>query len=204
MKETALRYAARTGGAYAPPAALLELARPLRPREACPTLFRYPGPLGLREALLGARFRPAPPSARWVWLASSPGLTGSAARRFGLVAFLEPLRLDPCATPEKGLYRGVNRAVPPESVVWAPPSVLRLHLPWDRIRTADDARGRIGPAYDAERRRVAEALAAYVEELSALERAGVPAPRAPWHDVDAAERRRLLARCGIAPLWTRR
>ena len=204
MKETVQGFGKRTGQAYGPPAGLLRLARPLGPREACPTLFRYPGPLGLRDLLSGGGFRPAPPPARWVWLAATPGLVGrSGARRFGLVAFLEPLRLAPCATRRKGLYLGVNRSPrEPEGLVWVPPSALRRRLPWDRIRTADETRKRIGPVYDEERLRVIDALAAYVEELSALDRAGAPAPAGAWLDVSPAERRRLLSDFGIAPRWS--
>lgn len=205
MKETVAAFTRRTGRAYDPPAALRALARALGPREACPTLFRYPGPEGLRDALLGSLRRLAPPGRDWVWLASAVvGVYPRAVKLFGTVAVLEPLRLSPCLD-RRGVYLGANREIPePEALVWTPPSAVGAAIAWDRIRAASDARRRFGPRYDEERAAVSDRLSAYLEELSELHRAGASGPQVPWWRVSARERRSLLERYSVRPRWTLR
>ncbi|HSB60746.1 MAG TPA: hypothetical protein VLI67_03435 [Vicinamibacteria bacterium] len=204
MKETVAAFRRRTGLAYAPPASLRVRGRPLGPREACPTLFRYPGPEGLQAFLGGLPGPLAPPGLDWVWLGAGP-LVGQArrGRLFGTVAVLEPLRLSPCRTGRSQVWVGWNRpAGEPGSLAWVPPSAAGSPLAWDRIRDADDLRRRLGPRYEEERERVAELLGAYLEELRALRQAGAPGPTRPWCGVSAARRRTLLERYGVRARWT--
>ena len=204
VRESVAAFEKRTGLVYAPPALLRSRARPLRGRESCPTLFRYPGPDGLLALLRGGLRRLAPPGTDWLWLAGTP--TGTQARSvglFGAVAVLEPLRLSPCVARERGAFLGANRQVSAhEGLVWVPPSRVRARLPWDRIRTPDEAIRRFGPGYGEERAAVAERLAAYLEELSALRRAGAPDPPRPWCAVSPRQRRALLERHGVPATWT--
>lgn len=204
MKESVAVFERRTGVTYSPPALLRSLGRPLRPRESCPTLFRYPGPEGVQALLRGGLRRLAPPGTDWVWLSRSPtGAQAHAVGLFGAVAVLEPLRLSPCVASERGAYLGANRELSDhESLVWVPPSRARARLPWDRIRTPDEAVRRLGPGYDAEKAAVGERLAAYLEELSALRRAGAPDPSRPWCAVGSRRRRALLDRYGVRATWT--
>jgi len=205
VKETPARFEKRTGSRYAPPAWLRAEARPLGPREACPTLFRYPGPEGLHALLSGGLARLAPGAADAVWLAAVPGHERMRpARLFGAAALLEPLRLAPCATRRRGVYLGVNRslrrAVP---IAWVPPSAIRSRIPWDRIRRVEEAERRYGRGYPDERARALEALGAYLEEIDALERFGaLPSDRA-WLAVGRRERLARLADAGLTPRWTR-
>ena len=206
MKESVAAFERRTGLRYAPAPDLRTLARPLSPCTACPTLFRYPGPEGQRDHLRGSLRRLAPAAREGVWLTSDPrGGAGqpSAVRLFGIVALLEPLRLSPCAGPERGTYLGANlplRGLP--GVVWVPPSLVGARVPWDRLRSEDQLRRHAGPLWDDEKGRVLEALSRYLEELQALRRAGAPGTERPWCATPARARRALLERYGVRPAWT--
>ena len=204
MKESPAAFERRTGVGYQPPAWLAARGRPLGPRESCPTLFRYPGPEGLRGALGGALRRLAPPGVEAVWLSADlGGERGRAVRMFGTLAILQPLRLQPCATRRRGAYLGVNGDVDDAlHAVWVPPSAVKERIAWDRLRTSEDALRRLGRSWQEERERVADRIAAYLEELSELERAGAPRPERPWLSVPLRERRALLARHAVAPRWT--
>ena len=206
MKETVAGFERRTGLRYAPAETLRELAQPLSPREACPTLFRYPGPEGLRDFLSGTLRRLAPQGRPGVWLSSDPrGRPGQprAVRHFGTLAVLEPLRLSPCAAPQKGTYLAANPPVRGlEGLVWVPPSLVAARLPWDRLRTAEDVRRHAGSRQDVERSRVLERLKLYLEELAELRRAGAPGPEKPWCGLPKSARRGLLERYGVTPSWT--
>lgn len=206
MKETVAAFEKRTGLSYAPAEALRALGRPLGPREACPTLFRYPGPEGVRELLHGSLRRLAPAGRSGVWLSREPGGPGPpprAVRQFGTVAVLEPLRLSPCAVQEKGMYLGANAPLHDlPGLVWAPPSLAAASVPWDRLRVPEELMRRIGAAYEKERARVLERLNRYLEELAELRRAGAPSPERPWCALPASARRTLLDRYGVSPSWT--
>ncbi len=205
MKESLAHFQKRTGQLYAPPAALAGVARPLGPREVCPTLFRYPGPEGLATLLQGQTGRLAPPG-RWTWLASRADATRPAAtRQFGSLAVLEPLRLQPCEVPGRpGEYWATNPDLREgEAVVWVPPSRVAAPIGWDRVGSAELAVRRLGAAYLDERPGVVDALGAYLEELSCVDAAGLR-PAGAWHDVPAADRLRLLAECGATSRWTPR
>lgn len=212
MRETPAAFARRTGTRYAPPPTLLSAlppgGRPLRPREACPTLFRYPGPRGLAGLLDGRRGRLAPPEAPGTWLSVRPGAAGRGPELFGAVALLEPLRLHPCLAPDAAggpdAYLGLNAALGEgEGAVWVPPSAFGRRVAWDRLLTADEVRRRLGRDLAKERGAVRDALGAYLEEMDQLSRAGLPPLPKAWHDVGRARRRSLLASCGAVGRWTR-
>jgi hypothetical protein len=198
----------RTGLRYAPPAWLLTLGDALTPSESCPTLFRFPGPEGL-QAYFQDRLRLlSPPGRRHLWLTSRP--TGAYPRPvdlFGTLAVLQPLRLSPCRshcfTHTRDNWVALDRAVDPDQVAWIPPSRARAPLALDRVRTRAEAVRRLGAGYRDERSRVDDRLAAYLEELQELRRAGAPGPKRHWCAVPAADRRALLARYGVKSRWTR-
>lgn len=203
MRETVRAFEKRRRQSYQPPAWLLGLGRPLARSDTCPTLFRYPGPCGLRDYFEGALERLGPPG-RELWLAEVPlhdAVPGAA--RFGTLAVLEPLRFSPCRSERPGIYVGVNRKARGVPLVWVPPSALRARIAWDAARTADDGGRALGPGAATERNRVERRLRAYVAEMAALERAGAQALERPWCEIPAAQRRRLLRRHGITPRWTR-
>ena len=208
MKERVSAFERRTGERYAPPLWLRALGEPLSPRESCPTLFRFPGPEGLQARFQGRLGPLGPPGRGHLWLTSRP--TGAYPRPvelFGTLAVLQPLRLQPCRTHcfthTRDNWVALDRAVPPEEIAWVPPSRVRDGVSFDRIRTADDARRRFGSSGEDERRRTADRLSAYLEELSELRRAGAPGPSRHWCTVPARARRTLLARHGVRPRWTR-
>lgn len=204
MKESVAAFERRTGAAYRPPAELSAIARPLGRRQACPTLFRHPGPRALLELLRGGLLRLAPPDRRAVWLAEAADATDrKPALTFGAVAVLQPLRLSPCRL-EGAAWLAPNRPLDGASALaWVPPSAVRVPVDWDRIAEPEQAAAACGPRLTAERRRVEARLSAYLEELSALRAAGAPGPGRPWLEVPAAERRRVLERHGVRPTWTR-
>jgi hypothetical protein len=91
-----------------------------------------------------------------------------------------------------------------DELVWLPPSLLGAALPWDGLATAAGADRVVGGAAARERPGVIDALCAYLEELDALRRSGLPGPGVPWHTVPEAQRRRLLASAGFPGAWTDR
>jgi hypothetical protein len=205
MKETPSAFERRTSGRYDPPAGLRALGARLRSREDCPSLFRFPGPEGLRKFLRGEACSLGPGLRAWTWYHERPGGAGTAGPTlFGTVAVLDPLRLQPCRAEEPGAWIGLSRLPEdPEATLWLPPSQLAAPLPWDDARRASEIRERIGPAYEEELGRVGAELDAYLEELSALARAGAKGPAVPWCDVPVEERIRRLHDSGVKPVWTR-
>jgi hypothetical protein len=208
VKERVVAFERRTGERYAPPLWLQALGRPLASRDACPTLFRFPGPEGLLAQLQGRLHALGPAGRGHLWLTSRP--TGAYPRPvslFGTLALLQPLRLQPCRTHcfthKRDNWIALERAVPPEELAWVPPSHVRGGVSFDRTRTEDEARRRFGRGYEDERRRVLDRLSAYLEELGELKRAGAAGPSRHWCTVPARERRALLAAHGVAPRWTR-
>jgi len=203
VRETPRGFRRRTGASYQPPGWLLAEGRPLAPIEACPTLFRYPGPCGLSDFFGGglARLGPVPDGTLWM-SATRAHADVSGVGRFVTLVVLQPLRLSPCRTSRRGIYVGVNRRLRREHVTWLPPSALRARLPWDRITSASEAREPLERYVRRDEARIREELGRYVEELQLLERAGaVPSDR-PWCDVPIARRRRTLARHGVTPTWS--
>jgi hypothetical protein len=202
-------YRRRTGEAYEPTPLLRVLGTPLGSREACPTLFRFPGPEGLRDVFHSWLERLAPGERAHVWLTGRP--TGAYPRvvdTFGTLALLEPLRLTPCRTHcfqhTRDNWVGLNRRLEdPEAMVWVPPSQVRRPLGWDRLRSAAQARRAMGAGYGEELLAVQDRLSAYLEELSSLGRAGAPGPPRHWCEVPARKRRALLRAYGLRPRWTR-
>lgn len=206
MKETVAAFLKRTGKTYAPGPELRGFGRLLRPAEACPTLYRYPGPEGLQAALQGTLRRLAPQGRAGVWLSTDiRGCSGqpAAVRLFGTLAVLEPLRLSPVKTRERNLLLGENRRLDDlAAIAWTPASALRKRLAWDRLRTSDEVARAVGRRYAEERARTLDQLHAYLEELDALRRAGVTGDASPWCSLRSAERRKRLAAGGIRPIWT--
>jgi hypothetical protein len=208
MKETAAGFERRTGERYAPPRSLRLLGEPLGRRESCPTLFRFPGPEVLQAHFQERLRRLAPPGLGHVWLTSRP--TGAYPRPvecFGTLVVLRPLELQACRTHcfthTRDNWVALDRAIEGGALAWLPPSLVRANVDLDRVRDAEQARRRFGARYAEERRLVAERLAAYLEELSELRRAGAAGPSGHWCSVPARERRARLARCGVRPRWTR-
>jgi hypothetical protein len=207
VKETVAAFRARTGLPYDPPQSLTPIAKPLGENDACPTLFRFPGPCGMLDHFLGTMERIAPVPDGELWAAAAPK-NGEAAGaiHFGTFALLEPLRFAMCATRDAGIYVGVNRPVEdPSRAVWIPPSKLVAPIPWDTVRDADEARAHLGSAADREGREardVMEALTLYLDELTSVAKAGVPDPAIRWCDRPPELRRRTLDEFGIPARWT--
>ena len=209
MKETVAAFTRRSGAPYEPTALLRLLGTPLGPRDSCPTLFRFPGPEGLRDFFSSWLRRLAPVGRAHVWLTGRP--TGAYPRvvdAFGTLAVLQPLRLTPCSTHcfqhTRDNWVALNREIQDEETfVWVPPSQARRSLPWDRLRAAGQAKRAMGAAYEDERERTQERLSAYLEELSELRRVKAPGPSRHWCEEPAAARRTLLRRYGLRPRWTR-
>ena len=200
MKETIRAFQSRTGLDYAPPSWLVAMAEPLDAGEACPTLFRYPGPEGLLSSLRGDMQRLAPTERRWVWLSETAPGVGPACDHFGVIAVLEPLRLFPCASDEPGAYLAVNDSVSAMPTVWVPPTSVAAPIPWDELASVEDAMVHFGPEYEAVRAGMVETLQAYLEEVAAL---GEAAPGdVPWYAVDPLVRGRLLEERGVRRRWT--
>lgn len=164
---------------------------------APPTLYRYPGPCGLGELLgFGALPTLGPPGVDELWLSeASSHADVPGARCFGTLALLTPERFGPRPAGIPGKWIGHNRPLTPadlERLRWVPPSRVGQPLP----------RSVLLQAHAAERRRVTAELFDYLEELSALHRAGAPGPGVPWCSVAPQRRRRLLADFGVRPRWT--
>jgi hypothetical protein len=198
MRETVAGLRARTGIGYAPAPGLP--GRPLGDDEPCPTLQRWPGAGALLEALTRTLDRLGPPESDTLWLcADARGPAPGGAAHFGALVVLEPLRLGPVVAGA-GIFVAGNARVDPEAVVWTPAAGLAAD--WDAVGTIAAARALLGPAYDDERSRAVDALAAYLEELDLLARAGAPTPGRPWCELDDATRARVLAEHGVTGRWT--
>lgn len=206
MKETVAAFRRRTGGTYEPPASVARMARPLAGDEACPTLFRFPGPCGLLAHFLGelAYLGPEPGGELWAADATVHSEANGAAL-FGTFAILQPLRFTMAVSPQHAtaqLWVGENRPIAdPGHVVWIPPSAVRAPIPWDTIEDATQARGFLG-AVEREENVVKESLSLYLEELLEVARAGVPDPARKWCDRPREERQRVLAEYGLEARWT--
>lgn len=176
---------------------LRQQARPLAPDEPCPTLFRYPGPCGLIDALNGLLGRLGRTPGGELWMAEQSfheDVAGAAL--FGTLAVLQPLRHAPCETERPGIYIGVNGRCDGATFVWLPPSELHAPLEWDALSTAEQAEEALGP-HDDEREHVRDRLAAYLEELDALAATGAPRPERPWCELPLGERQRRLEERGV-------
>lgn len=184
-----------SGGRYAPSAASLGLGAPLRPEDQVPPLYRWPGPRAMAAALRGVPGPLAPGPV--LWLHEDPAFT-PAGSTFGVLAVLDarPLHL---VRVGDGSWVGTEA---PVGSVWVPPAAFGVPF-------ADEAAVRAFPGYDGHLSATVDALGAYLEELSLLEKAGVPSPVATcgvtgaWCAVPEDDRRRILADAGIAGRWTR-
>src|SRR6185436_10206532 len=109
------------------------LAVPLDADEPCPTLFRFPGPCGLKSWFAGGLERLGPADQPVLWSAPLPFHDDAyGARFFGTLALLEPLRHSPCRTADGHYFIGDNAArAADDPVVWLPPSLLDAPIPWD-------------------------------------------------------------------------
>jgi len=209
MRETVAGFHARTGRDYAPAPWVLQRGRALAHHEPCPTLFRYPGPCGLRDLLQGQGWL-APPEAEVAWFADRTcHAHGPGALHFGTLALLEPLGLSPArGVPEASLgpappavYGTANVRFDPERMLWVPPSRLTAPIPWEGLCSVAQARVWLGDCA-RERAEVELQLHAYLEELLALARAGAPGPGVSWCRVPAGRRRALLAEYGVEGRWS--
>jgi hypothetical protein len=184
-----------SGGRYAPSATSLGLGAPLRPEDAVPPLYRWPGPRAMAAALRGMP-GPLAPGAT-LWLHEDPAFT-PAGRTFGVLAVLDPRPLSLVRAGD-GSWVGTGISV---ASVWLPPPAFGVPF-------ADEGAVRAFPGYDALLSGAVDALGAYLEEMALLEKAGVPSPvgscgvTGAWCAVPEAERRRILADAGFAGRWTR-
>ena len=214
MTETFIDFEARTGGTYAPPENLKKLGRTFESWEACPTLFRSPGPGGLRAWFEGTLERLAHEDAPLVWLSDNENSTSPAeTAQFGALAILEPLHLQICKTRERGTFLGINpiirtRTTPlglgRDGMVWVPPSALGRGIRWAHVGTKRDAKGYFGPDLDSERSIVLDRINAYLAEVKALEEAGAVLGDVSWYATPAAERTQMLNTYGVTSRWTAR
>lgn len=219
MRDTVHGYELRAGRPYGPADWVAALGRALADDEACPTLFRYPGPCGI-QAIVGRDGKPpegftalGPPDRLVAWLSDATahsGATGTAL--FGTVALLDPLGLGPALviappfTHPTGLggqranvYVVENAPIGEgAAIVWVPPSKILAPIPWDDVATVEDANDALGAHLDEERREVSRRLTDYLAELDALKAAGAVGPGRPWCEVPEDQRRALLDRHGIA------
>lgn len=203
MKETPSRYRLRTTRDYEPPGWLRAIARPFAPDEPCPTLFRYPGPEGILASMQARLPRLAPPASAYAWLSMRPLPAAPGAETFGAVAILEPLRLDPCVAPEPDGCLALNALLDDDTpVLWIPPGDKSLALPWDALATPSEVTFTYGADYASQRDRVSDLVAAYLEELDELARAGALRDSAAWCARSEDDRRRLLAEHGIRGRFT--
>ena len=168
------------------------------------TLFRYPGPCGLRDYFIGRLTLLGAPESRLVWLSDSPlHPEARSAAHFGTLAILRSAGLEAEPDGEPGVFVARNLPVPCSALFWVPPSALARPLPWDGVATDVEARALFGPEWDGERRATRESLDRHLEERLALEEAGAGDLPARWGDLPEAKRREVLLRFGIAPRWTR-
>jgi hypothetical protein len=199
VKECPAEFRARTGRGYAPAADLP--GRALADDEPCPTLHRWPGAGALHDALARTLDRLGPPGSGELWLSEDArAIAPGGAGRFGALIVLEPLRLG-VRRVGGGVWVAPNRPIEPDLVVWCPAATLDAG--WDAVATPEQARALLGPGHDDARAAAVDGLAAYLEELAELRRAGAPAPATPWCELDAATRARRLAEHGVAPRWSR-
>jgi len=212
LRETPNEFQRRTGHRYAPSDELRAFGRHLRPDEAVPTLFRFPGACGM-AAFLGLEPAPAtlgPEGQPHAWLTHSRNHSFSAgAQQFGTLVVLQPLRFSPWfgeynrppidATGQVlPVWALPNRPITDEdAVVWIPASALETELPWDTLCNASEL-----PDWSAEKRQAIESLHRYREEMFALKQAGEPPLPHPWFEVPASQRTALLERHAIPCRWT--
>ncbi len=203
MKQSPGEFESRTGLTYDPPQWLRSLARPFERGEPCPTLFRYPGPEGILASLQGRLSRLAPGPLPYAWLSTTPGTGVPAAATFGAVAVLDPLRLSPCVAPERDACLAVNGPLDPDcEVVWIPPDPCATALPWDTLQSGSQVVSALGVGYAALRSAMIDRVAAYLEEVDLLRKAGADT-RVAWCERSLAYRRRVLSEYGIAGQFTR-
>lgn len=203
MKETVQRFRKRTGLDYAPPPFLSDRARALGQRDSCPTLFRFPGPIGLHNYMNQGSVVLGPVGSPYTWYSTADSdWFSKAPSLFGAVAILEPLRLNPCQL-DHGSYLAASELPPdPDLHLWVPPDSIFNGPNWDRMANSATVLEAIGTAYESARQSALTSLAAYLEELSALKKAGAPGPDKPWCELSRRRRRDILKRSGVTPLWT--
>jgi hypothetical protein len=212
MTETFLDFQARAGGKYDPPAELADKARPFESWEACPTLFRSPGPAALKAWFDGTLEQLAHSQAPYVWLTNvEEGTSPTEAREFGVLAVLQPFHLQPCQTREEGSFLGLNLpfksrtthlGLGKDAVVWVPPSAIGRSIRWAHISTAREAEAFFGPHVVGERSTVLARLNAYLDEVAAVAAAGASPDDVQWYNLPLTERREILRTYGIHGRWT--
>lgn len=214
MTETFIDFEARTGGKYDPPESVTKLGRVFESWEACPTLFRSPGPGAIRAWFEGTLEHLAHPDAELIWLSDNENSTSPAeSAQFGALAILQPLHLQVCKTRERGSFLGLNspirtRTTPlglgRDGLVWVPPSALGRGIRWAHVGTKRDAESYFGPDLASERSQVLDRIDAYIAEVAALESAGADFGDVPWYAMNAGQRQDLLETHGVQSRWTAR
>lgn len=214
MTETFIDFEARTGGSYNPPPELTEIGRQFESWEACPSLFRSPGPGALRAWFDGTLNQLAHEDAPFVWLSNDENSTSPAeSAQFGNLAILQPLHLQICKTRERGSYLGVNAVLKSKTtstglgrdgIVWVPPSALGRGIRWAHVGTKRDAESYFGPDLANERSIVLDRIHAYLDEVKALETAGASLGDVPWYAKSNKERQEVLETYGVPSRWTPR
>lgn len=212
MTETFLDFEARTGGTYDPPDKVTQLARRFDSWEACPTLFRSPGPGGLRAWFEGTLDRLAHQDAPLVWLSDSEtGTSPTESKLFGVLAILQPFHLQVCSTREEGSFLGVNAKLRSrtthlglgrDAIVWVPPSAIGRSVRWHHVSVERDAKQLFGPHLEAEKSKVLASLNAYLDELAAVEGAGAGPQDVAWYDVPVEERVAILEQHSLPARWS--
>lgn len=184
---------------------LAALGTPLLKGERPRALLRFPGACGVRDFLQGSLVTLSHPGERVVFLASR-GLSDihpGASRFGGLVAFLPPGTPLVRSSTEAHVYVALNVPVSRErEVTWVPPRVWTSVADWSGFGSADEVREACGPSLGEERLAMAQQVNAYFEEISQLERAGVPFPATPWYATPPEERLTLLRRAGSEARWS--
>lgn len=214
MTETFIDFEARTGGTYNPPEEMRKLGRVFESWEACPTLFRSPGPGAIRAWFEGTLEQLAHPDAPLVWLSDNENSTSPAeSAQFGTLSILQPLHLQVCKTRERGSFLGRNspihsRTTPAglgrDGIVWVPPSALGRGIRWAHVGTKRDAESYFGPDLASEQSQVLDRIDAYLAEVKALEAAGAELGDVPWYANTDKERQSILEQYSVPSRWTSR
>jgi hypothetical protein len=202
---------------YAPSAELLAIGAPLNAAEAAQTLLRFPGPCGLTELARGQMRRLAPENAKFLYLFKNRyDYFQAGIEAFGTLAVFNPthyhsvLLTDAEAltllgfTPQDTgrIFLGLNLAAPAAEYFWMPPELFAARNDWTGIRDTAAMLREFGHGYDARRKELTDNVLRYMEEVSAVERAGTTLTQ-PWYRYDAEQRRRLIGERSLSVRWTR-
>jgi len=157
-------------------------------------LLRFPGACGIRDFLQGGLrtiARDGDPIAYFArknidYIEKGSGLFGC------LIAF-DPVRFHPVQTRDEHVCIGVNGPVEiDKDVTWIPPRLMKSDIPWDTLKSVEEAQDIIGSSLQEERLAMLDKVNGYFEEVSVLVASDLPLPDVPWFDVSEEERRAIL------------